>query len=133
MLLPPLPPLLPLPLLLPLPDASSSYSCPEEGEEGNDDNHDGGSSSPSKRRVHASRATALITMVASEADLHYIKRHLQTEAVFNRALKMRKESDSPEQVTIKCSGRSERLKSFVRWCYNGPPLVRPDMVRVIWE
>ena len=35
-------------------------------------------------------------------------------------------------LNIECSGKSERLKSFVRWCYVGPPLARPDTVEVSW-
>ena len=78
-------------------------------------------------------ATAKITMSGPEADMDYIARHLNTEAVFNRGLKLTKEpSTSPEQLSVVCSGKSERLKSFVRWCYLGPPLARPEKVQVQW-
>jgi acylphosphatase len=78
-------------------------------------------------------ATAKITMSGPEADMDYIARHLNTEAVFNRGLKLTKEpSTSPEQLSVVCSGKSERLKSFVRWCYLGPPLARPEKVQVEW-
>jgi len=78
-------------------------------------------------------ATAKITMSGPEADMDYIARHLKTEAVFNRGLKLTKEpSTSPEQLSVVCSGKSERLKSFVRWCYLGPPLARPEKVQVQW-
>ena len=78
-------------------------------------------------------ATAKIIMSGPEADMDYIARHLNTEAVFNRGLKLTKEpSTSPEQLSVVCSGKSERLKSFVRWCYLGPPLTRPEKVQVQW-
>ena len=78
-------------------------------------------------------ATAKIIMSGPEADMDYIARHLNTEAVFNRGLKLTKEpSTSPEQLSVVCSGKSERLKSFVRWCYLGPPLARPEKVQVQW-
>ena len=78
-------------------------------------------------------ATAKIIMSGPEADMDYIARHLNTEAVFNRGLKLTKEpSTSPEQLSVVCSGKSERLKSFVRWCYLGPPLARPEKVQVEW-
>jgi len=79
-------------------------------------------------------ATARIAMVGEAADMDYIRRHLQTEAVFNRGLKLTKGKQyAAEEIDIVCSGKSERLKSFVRWCYNGPPLARPSSVKVKWE
>jgi len=82
----------------------------------------------------APTATASIVMTGGVATLDYISRHLQTEAVFNRGLKLKRTpSSSPEQLQVTCSGKSERLKSFVRWCYTGPPLDRPDTVKVLWE
>ena len=30
------------------------------------------------------------------------------------------------------TGNAERLKSFVRWCYNGPRLERADKVTIDW-
>jgi len=78
-------------------------------------------------------ATARILMTGDVADMDYVSRHLQTEAVFNRGLKLAKNPTEPGSIDVVCSGKSERLKSFVRWCQNGPPLCRPDVVKVQWD
>ena|ERR1719217_150658 len=76
---------------------------------------------------------AKIKLTGKADGLDYVYRHLQIEAVFNRGLTLRKSRPSPETITLECKGDSNRLKSFVRWCYNGPPLVRPDEVTVEWK
>lgn len=76
---------------------------------------------------------AKISMRSKPDDLDYISRHLQIEAVFNRGLKLKKERPAPEEALISVSGKAERVKSFVRWCYLGPQLVRPDAVTVEWQ
>ena len=55
------------------------------------------------------------------------------QAVFNRGLKLKKTRTQPEEFVLECAGDSGRLKSFVRWCYNGPQLARPDQVTVDWN
>ena len=64
--------------------------------------------------------------------LDYISRHVQIEAVFNRGLQCSKSRPSPQQLLLDAKGDSGRLKSFVRWCYQGPALGRPDEVNVKW-
>lgn len=76
--------------------------------------------------------TATVRMKGDMGTIDYVKRHLQTEAVFNRGLELKKESPSAEQLVVTCKGDSRRLKSFVRWCYAGPPLARADEVDVTW-
>jgi len=83
----------------------------------------------------APKMTAKITLTsANEGTIDYISRHVQTEAVFNRGLRLvKKEREGQQSLIIECAGASERLKSFVRWCYNGPALARADDVDVRWE
>ena len=81
----------------------------------------------------ASKMQANVRMMGNEGDLDYITRHLRIEAVFNRGLKLRKSRIGPERMDLEVSGDSGRLKSFVRWCYQGPPLARPDEVQVEWS
>ena len=69
----------------------------------------------------------------NEGDLDYITRHLRIEAVFNRGLKLRKSRIGPERMDLEVWGDSGRLKSFVRWCYQGPSLARPEEVQVTWK
>lgn len=76
---------------------------------------------------------AKITLEGNGQDLDYITTHLQVEAVFNRGLTLKKARDSDSTLTLDVKGQSARLKSFVRWCYNGPPLVRPERVTVDWK
>lgn len=79
-------------------------------------------------------ATASIEMKGDAPTIDYINRHLRTEAVFNRGLKLTKDSQSSSHhLKIVCSGKADRLKGFVRWCYLGPPLARPDMVKISWK
>ena len=78
-------------------------------------------------------ATAKISMGGSVPDMDYISRHLRTEAVFNRGLRLKRLDSSDRELNIECSGKSERMKSFVRWCYLGPALTRPDRVKVTWS
>ena len=40
-------------------------------------------------------------------------------------------NSAPIEVTSQ--GQVKKLKSFLRWCYNGPPLARADSVSVTWE
>ena len=75
---------------------------------------------------------AKISMRSKPDDLDYISRHLQIEAVFNRGLKLKK-GGLHQEALISVSGKAERVKSFVRWCYLGPQLVRPDAVTVEWQ
>lgn len=65
--------------------------------------------------------------------LDTIARQLQVEAVFNRGLKFQKARPQPDQLEVTSQGGLKRLKSFVRWCYTGPPLARADSVSVSWE
>jgi len=78
------------------------------------------------------KTTAKISMYGDEADISYISRHMKIEAVFNRGLTLKKLDSTPTQLNIMSSGKSGRLKSFVRWCYVGPALARPDKVTVDW-
>jgi len=76
---------------------------------------------------------ATISMDSTDpGTLDYISRHLQTEAVFNRGLRLSKKKRTERKLVFACTGQSERLKSFVRWCYMGPPLARADKVEVSW-
>jgi acylphosphatase len=81
-----------------------------------------------KPKMHAK-----VKMRAPEGDLDYISRHFQIEAVFNRGLKLQKERASPEEAVLYVSGPMTRVKSFVRWCYLGPPLRIPEAVTVEWK
>ena len=81
----------------------------------------------------APKMGARITLTAQEETLDYIQRHLQIEAVFNRGLTLKKSRIGASTIALECKGKSERLKSFVRWCYNGPYLATPEEVKVEWE
>lgn len=81
----------------------------------------------------APKMTAKINMQGDAGTMDYISRHLQTEAVFNRGLTLKKSRPSPTKLNVECGGDSGRLKSFVRWCYAGPPLARADEVSVTWQ
>ena len=59
-------------------------------------------------------------------------RHVQVEAVFNRGLKVKKKELMDGQLKVGVTGGADRMKSFVRWCYNGPRLEKADRVSVIW-
>lgn len=38
------------------------------------------------------------------------------------------------KLTLDVSGKADRLKQFLRWCYRGPPLVgSPAKVTVKWS
>ena len=81
----------------------------------------------------AKKMRAKVDMTGSVMDLDVITRNLQIEAVFNRGLKLQKLRVSDELLQLDVQGESGRLKSFIRWCYNGPPLVRADEVKVQWS
>jgi acylphosphatase len=82
----------------------------------------------------APKMTAKITLTSADAGtIDYIARHVQTEAVFNRGLQLTAKERNGRSLFVECTGQSERLKSFVRWCYNGPALARADDVEVRWE
>ena len=70
------------------------------------------------------------------------------EAVFNRGLTLKKARPQPDRLEVRrqrdpnpnpnpievtSQGRVKKLKSFLRWCYTGPPLARADSVSVAWE
>lgn len=78
------------------------------------------------------RMRTRISICGQQGDLDYIQRHLQLEAVFNRGLKLTKSRPDPTRIELDCTGKSDRLKSFLRWCYNGPPLRQPEEVKVEW-
>ena len=40
---------------------------------------------------------------------------------------------NPNPIEVTSQGRVKKLKSFLRWCYTGPPLARADSVSVAWE
>ena len=73
-----------------------------------------------------------IKLEGQQATLEYYKRNLQVEAVFNRGLKLRWKRLTDGCLEMGCEGDSNRLKSFLRWCYNGPPLDRAEKVSVTW-
>jgi len=75
---------------------------------------------------------ATITLEGESSTMENYKRHLQVEAVFNRGLKLRWSRLEEGRLEMGCEGDAGRLKSFVRWCYNGPPLARADKVAVTW-
>jgi acylphosphatase len=81
-----------------------------------------------KPKMHAT-----VEMRAGKEDLDYMARHFQIEAVFNRGLKLEKMRPGPEKAVLKVSGPMKRVKSFVRWCYLGPQLRRPESVTVEWR
>ena len=81
----------------------------------------------------AAKMRAKIQLNGPEEDLDYITRHLQIEAVFNRGLALKKSRPAPERIELDVKGDAARLKSFVRWCYQGPPLKRPEVVKVDWR
>lgn len=75
-----------------------------------------------------------IVLEGTPVDLDTISRQLQVEAVFNRGLKLSDRArPRPDRLELTSSGELRRLKSFVRWCYVGPPLARPECVRVKWS
>jgi len=76
---------------------------------------------------------AHITLRGEDGALDYFSRHVRIEAVFNRGLKLIKNERTQGTLTIEASGDSARLKSFVRWCYAGPPLARADEVSLEWS
>ena len=85
-----------------------------------------------RAQVPRSALPAVRLLRGDAGTLDYFSRHLQTEAVFNRGLKMRKEV-KPDRLQVVCEGKAGRLKSFVRWCHNGPPMSRADSVEVEWK
>ena len=81
----------------------------------------------------APKMRAKISISSEDAGIvDYIARHVQIEAVFNRGLTCTK-SSSRGKLLLDAKGNSARLKSFVRWCYQGPSLGRPDEVTVQWS
>ena len=79
-------------------------------------------------------STAQIKLSGEAETLDYFARHVQIEAVFNRGLKLlSKERARPTQLDVQVKGASGRVKSFVRWCYNGPPMARAEEVSVEWQ
>lgn len=81
----------------------------------------------------SSAEIALNVRNGKEGTLDYISRHVQIEAVFNRGLNvLKKERTSPTQLRLQVKGSSLRVKSFVRWCYNGPWMARADEVTIDW-
>jgi len=79
------------------------------------------------------KMSAHITLQGEDGSLDYFSRHVRIEAVFNRGLKLTKNERQQGSLTIEASGDSARLKSFVRWCYAGPPLARAEQVLVEWS
>ena len=75
---------------------------------------------------------ATISLHGEEATMTYYNRHLQVEAVFNRGLKIKWKKLGDGMLAMGVTGNAERLKSFVRWCYNGPRLERADKVTIDW-
>ena len=75
-----------------------------------------------------------IVLEGTPGELDTISRQLQVEAVFNRGLKLEARArPRPDRLELTCSGELRRLKSFVRWCYVGPPLAKPECVSVTWS
>lgn len=77
--------------------------------------------------------SVVVTMTGDPGPIGYYNRLLKVEAVFNRGLKITSKKHTPGRLVVDCAGASSRLKSFVRWCYNGPPLARAEQVRVEWK
>ncbi len=75
---------------------------------------------------------AKVTITGKSGTLDYYKRNLQVEAVFNRGLELSSRRPKPDTLVVVIRGDSSRIKSFVRWCYAGPPLVKADTVSVAW-
>ena len=75
---------------------------------------------------------ATISLRGEEPTMAYYNRHLQVEAVFNRGLKIKWKKLGDQQLAMGVTGNAERLKSFVRWCYNGPLLERAEKVTIEW-
>merc|ERR1719421_1520325 len=80
------------------------------------------------------KLSAVIDLEGEEQLLDYLGRHVQIEAVFNRGLKvLKKERKGPQHLQVSVTGETSRLKSFLRWCYAGPPMAPPpDSVTVQW-
>lgn len=75
-----------------------------------------------------------IVLEGPPGELDTITQHLRNEAVFNRGLKIEaRERPRPDRLELTSTGELRRLKSFVRWCYVGPPLARPECVTVTWS
>mmetsp|Transcript_13249 Transcript_13249/g.40008 ORF Transcript_13249/g.40008 Transcript_13249/m.40008 type:complete len:214 (+) Transcript_13249:3-644(+) len=77
--------------------------------------------------------SAVLGVHGDKRTLDYYTRHLQVEAVFNRGLKLASERKDPTLLSLRLSGDSARLKSFVRWAQRGPPLERAERVVVTWS
>jgi acylphosphatase len=41
------------------------------------------------------------------------------------------ESDGTVKVVVE--GEEEKLKKFIKWCYNGPMLARVDKIDINWQ
>ncbi|KAL1499151.1 hypothetical protein AB1Y20_013662 [Prymnesium parvum] len=76
---------------------------------------------------------AEVELRGDPATMAYYARHLNVEAVFNRGLKVSERGLNHDRLTVSLSGDADRLKSFVRWCYNGPRLARAEKVTVTWK
>lgn len=77
---------------------------------------------------------ATISLKGDDQTLSYISRHVKIEAVFNRGLALvDKTLLNPSELQLTVKGDFKRLKSFVRWCNDGPPMARADEVTVEWS
>ena len=75
---------------------------------------------------------ATVGLEGEQGIIENYNRHVQVEAVFNRGLKVKSKRLTEGRLEVVVTGDANRLKSFVRWCYNGPRLARADKVTVEW-
>eukprot|EP00908_Phaeocystis_cordata_P008857 Transcript_19575.p3 GENE.Transcript_19575~~Transcript_19575.p3 ORF type:complete len:81 (+),score=26.84 Transcript_19575:542-784(+) len=74
-----------------------------------------------------------VEIEGDEGAISYYSRSVTLEAVFNRGLKLKRRGGG-RKLTLDVSGKADRLKQFLRWCYRGPPLVgSPAKVTVKWS
>jgi len=81
----------------------------------------------------APKVRAQIVLTGDPDDLDIFSSQMQVEAVFNRGLTLKKARPQPDRLEVTSQGRVKKLKSFLRWCYTGPPLARAGSVSVAWE
>ena len=100
-----------------------------------------------------------VEIEGDEGAISYYSRSVTLEAVFNRGLKLKRRCrrrhglgwatgagaehallpcavrrGGGRKLTLDVSGKADRLKQFLRWCYRGPPLVgSPAKVTVKWS
>ena len=76
--------------------------------------------------LHVSSARNLCVLY-----VHYLRAHVASTHKYTTRQPHPTLNSTPIEVTSQ--GQVKKLKSFLRWCYNGPPLARADSVSVSWE